>query len=250
MNRRIRTSGLHFLISAGIAVLAGSVVFFLWYPPPYSSFAGGLTLFAMLVGIDVVVGPCLTAVIAGPSKPKGELQRDIGVIALLQLVAFGYGMYTIAMARPVHLVFEVDRFRVVSAADIEPEQLEKALPRFQQLPWTGPTLIGTRKSASQAEMARSLDLGLQGADVAMQPGRWVDYAAIKDSVLLKARPAAQLLEKYPQEANAVRAVAAGHGVALQDLRFLPLEARKASGVALVASPDARIVGYLAVEGFF
>lgn len=250
MSLRVRASGLHLLISASIALLVGVFVFLTWYPPPFASFAGGLTLFAMLIGIDVVLGPFLTAVVANPAKPRSELRRDIGTIIAVQLLAFFYGIYTIAAARPVHLVFEADRFQVVSAADIEPEQLAKAAEPYRRLPWTGPTLIGTRKSANQAEMARSLELGLQGMDVAMQPERWVSYSSSVGDVLKKARPAKLLLDEYPQEAAAIKAAAASAGVTLENLRFLPLQSRKASAVALIALPDARIVGYLSVDGFF
>ena len=250
MNFRTRASGLHFLFSTAVALLAGVIVFLVWYPPPYTSLAGGLALFAMVVGIDVILGPFLTAVVASPTKPRSELRRDISLIVFVQLLAFGYGMYTIAVARPVHLVFEADRFQVVSAADIEPEQLAKAAEPYRQLPWTGPTLIGTRKSASQAEMTRSLDLGLQGLDVAMQPERWVAYASIADEVLKKARPAKLLLDQYPEKSVEIKALAAKAGVVLEDLRFLPLMARKTSTVGLVAQPDARVVGYLSVDGFF
>lgn len=250
MNRRIRAAGLHFLASAAIAVLAGLVVFLLWYPPPYATLAGGISLFAMLVSIDVVLGPALTALIANPSKPRNELQRDISVIVVVQLLAMAYGLYTIAMARPVHLVFEVDRFRVVSASDIEPAQLIKAPAAYRHLPWTGPTLIAARKSATQEEMIRALDLGLQGVDLAMQPERWVDYGPNVEAVLKKARSAKLLLEKYPQVAEEVQVAAASHGVAPESVYFLPLDSRKASGVALLAAPDARIVGYVSVDGFF
>lgn len=250
MSLRVRASGLHFLISASIALLASLLVFLVWYPSPYSTLAGGLALFAMLVGIDVILGPVLTALVASPTKPSAELRRDIGLIVLVQLLAFGYGMYTIAMARPVHLVFEVDRLQVVTAADIEPSQLGQALPEYRQLPWTGPTLLAARKSASQEEMLRGLDLGMQGLDLAMQPERWVSYASYADVVFNKARPVKVLLEKFPELADPVQAVAARHGVAPENMRFLPMTSRHASGVALLAPPDARIVGYLPVDGFF
>lgn len=250
MNRRARASGLHFLFSAVVALLSALIVFLVWYPPPYANLAGGLTLFAMVVGIDVILGPFLTAVVASPTKPRLELRRDISLIVLMQFLAFGYGMYTIAVARPVHLVFEADRFQVVSAADIEPEQLANAAEPYRQLPWTGPTLMGTRKSANQAEMTRSLDLGLQGLDVAMQPDRWVSYESISDEVLKKARPANLLLVQYPERSAELKELAAKSGVTLEDLKFLPVMARKASAVSLIMPPGARIVGYLCVDGFF
>ena len=250
MKFRMRASGLHFLISAAVALVFGLLVFLLWYPPPFALLAGGLSLFAMLVGIDVVLGPFLTALVANPNKPWPELRRDIGLIVVVQLLAFGYGAHTIALARPVHLVFEVDRLAVVSAADIDADQLTKALPAYRTLPWTGPTLIAARKSESSAEMTRSLDMGLQGVDISMQPERWIDYTANAAAVLKKARPVQLLLDKYPQLADQLKAAAASHSVALGDMQFLPMTSRKESGVALIAAPDARFVGYLSVDGFF
>ena len=250
MGFRLHASGLHFLISVAVAVVFGLLVFLLWYPPPFATLAGGLTLFAMLVGIDVVLGPFLTALVANPTKPRPELRRDIGLIVVVQLLAFGYGAYSIALARPVHLVFEVDRLAVVSAADIDTDQLLKASPAYQKLPWTGPTLIAARKSESSAEMTRSLEMGLQGVDISMQPERWVDYNANAAAVLKKARPVKLLLDKYPQLADQLRAAAASHSVAPGDIQFLPMTSRRESGVALIAAPDARFVGYLSVDGFF
>lgn len=250
MGFRMRASGLHFLASAAVALVFGLIVFLLWYPPPFSMLAGGLTLFVMLVGIDVVLGPFLTALVANPKKPRSELRRDIGLIVVVQLMAFGYGVYTIALARPVHLVFEVDRLAVVSAADIDADQLKKALPAYQKLPWTGPTLIATRKSESSAEMTRSLEMGLQGVDISMQPERWVDYNSNAAAVLKKARPVQLLLDKYPELAGQLRAAAANHSVILGDMQFLPMTSRRESGVALIATPDARFLAYLSVDGFF
>lgn len=250
MGFRLRASGLHFLISAAIALMFGLLVFLLWFPPPFAMLAGGLTLFAMLVGIDVVLGPFLTALVANPNKQRSELRRDIGLIVVVQLMAFGYGVYSIALARPVHLVFEIDRLTVVSAADIDSEQLIKALPVYQKLSWTGPTLIAARKSESTSEMTRALDLGLQGVDISMQPERWVDYNANAAAVLKKARPVQLLLDKYPEIINQLKGALSTHDLKLEDLRFLPMTSRRESGVALVAASDARFLGYLSVDGFF
>lgn len=249
MNRRLRASGLHLFVSACVALLAGLVVFLVWYPPPYATIAGGTALFFMLVGIDVVLGPALTALVASPSKPIAELRRDVGLIALVQLLAFGYGMYTIAIARPVHIVFEIDRFTVVTAADLDTAQLAKASTPFRELPWTGPTLIAARRSTSNAELLNSLDLGMQGVDLAMQPERWVDYGQSRAKVTAAARPMKPLTDKYPQVLFEVQGMAAKHGVSMENMRYLPLTSRSNSWVALIAIPDVRIVGYLPVDGF-
>lgn len=250
MGFRLRAVKWHLLFSFGVACLAGLLVFGVWYPQPYAKLAGGTTLFFMLMGIDAALGPLLTGVVASPQKPRKELLRDIGLIVVFQLSAFGYGMYTIALARPVHLVFEVDRFRVVRAADIDDALLKKAPPQFQQLPWTGPTLISARNAQDREDWARSLDLSLRGVDLAMQPERWADYSPHVDEVFKMARPVALLAEKYPQQAAALADVAKLHHIPAEDLRFLPMESSKNGGVAVVAVPDGRFLAYLPVEGFF
>ena len=92
MSRRSFATLVHLLISGAIAAVASLLVFRVWYPPPFAAVAGGLGLFGLIVGIDVVVGPLLTAVVASAAKPLAELRRDIAVIAVFQSLAFGYGI--------------------------------------------------------------------------------------------------------------------------------------------------------------
>lgn len=250
MSRRVRVCGIHLIISTVVALMASLIVFVFWYPPPYAMLAGGFALFSILIGIDVVLGPVLSALVTNPIKPSTELRRDLTWIVVVQLMAFVYGMYTIALARPVHLVFEVDRFRVITAADIDQARLDQAPDAYRRLSWTGPTLIAARKSVNQEEMLRSLELGMQGVDISMQPDRWVNYASHKEVVLEKARPINLLIQKYPHTADQIQSIATSQGVFLEGIRFLPLLSRKESGVALILATDARVVGFLPVDGFF
>lgn len=250
MGFRARAVKLHLMFSFSVACLAGLLVFGVWYPPPYANLAGGMTLFFMLTGIDAVLGPVLTGVVANPKKPRTELFRDIGLIVVLQLVALGYGMHAIALARPVHLVFEVDRFRIVRAADIDDTLLTNASQQYQKLPWMGPTMISARNATEREAWARSLDLSLRGIDLAMQPERWTDYATHIDEVVKIARPVNVLADKYPKHTTELADIATRHHVALSDLLFLPMESSKNSGVAVIAAPDGRFLAYLPVDGFF
>lgn len=250
LKRRLRAAGIHFGLSAAVAAAASLVVFFVWYPAPYASISGGLSLFALLVAVDVALGPLLTAVAASPGKPRPEFVRDLSFIALVQLAAFGYGMFTIALARPVHLVFEIDRFKVVTAADIEPESLAQAPVPLRSLPWTGPTLIAALKPTDPDELMRSVELGLAGRDLAVQPARWADYAGVSDAAWRAARPVDALTKRYPQSAASLARIAADAGQPISELRFMPLVSRQTSWVSVIAMPGARVVGHLPLDGFF
>ena len=249
-NRRLKASTLHLVASVALAAVVSALVFGVWYPSPYAAVAGGASLFFLLISVDVVMGPALTAVIASPSKPVAEFRRDFALIVLLQLAALGYGLYTMALARPVYLAFEVDRMRVVVAADIEPASLAEAPPGLRNLPWLGPELIAAVKPTDPGEQLKSIDLGLAGVDLSMVPRNWRDYASQAPAAWSAAKPVPDLLERYPAIATEVAALAAASGQAPEALRFLPLMSRQATWTALLAEPGAQVIGHLPVDGFF
>jgi hypothetical protein len=246
---RMRAALLHFFVCVLMAGLVSAVIFKLWYPWPYSELSGGQELFFLLVGVDVTLGPILTLAVFSPAKRRRVLVVDLAVIAALQIGALTYGLHTLFLARPVYLVFEVDRLRVVTAADIDVGMLGSAAPEFRQLPWFGPRLIAARRAASGDELLRSVQLSLKGLDTAMQPDRWISYASAKDALATASKPLDGLLKKYPEVASAVDDVAMRAGVRTEALRFLPLTSRQRSWVALLSSADFVVIGYLPVDGF-
>ena len=248
--RRLRAAGLHLLLSAVVATAAAFVVFVVWYPPPFSAIAGGLGLFTLLVSVDVVLGPALTAVAASPGKPLRELRRDLALIVAIQFAGFAYGMYTIALARPVSLSFEVDSFRVEAAVDIDTASLAEAPEGLRTLSWTGPRIMAAVKPTDSAERLRAVDLGLAGIGLSALPKFWRDYASQREEVWKAAKPLKALLTKYPQASGPAGEIALHSGHAIDDLRFLPLVSRQASWSVVVSAPDASVIGYLPFDGYF
>jgi hypothetical protein len=248
---RLRPALFHLLGSTLVAGLGTFALVRLWYPPPFASLAGGLELLVMIVAIDVLLGPVLTLVVASPGKLVRVLARDLAVILAVQLAALGYGLYTVAIARPIGLVFEVDQMRVVSAAEIDPVLLAEAPPALRTLPWTGPRTFAAVKPTDPKELLAAIQLGAGGVELSMLPRQWRDYASQRGAVLQRSRPVALLLQHHPGARAEVEAIAARAGVGVDALRFLPLRSRKAEKwVTLVPAPDARIVGHLPLDGDF
>lgn len=239
----------HLLGSALVAAAAAALVLGLWYPPPYDALSGGMHLFGLLVGADLVCGPLLTLVLFSPQKKRAELMRDLGLVGLLQVMALLYGLWTVAAARPVFLAFEGDRFRVVSAADIEPADLPNAQPQFQRLGYAGPRIIAARVArAGDADFLRSVELSLQGLAPAQRPSAWRPYAQAREAVVAKAQPLAALLARYPARARDIEALRRQAGLPLEQLGYLPVQGRQdVFWVALVALEDARVIGFLDVD---
>lgn len=246
---RLQAAGIHLCISLVIAALAAALVFALWYPYPYRDLSGGRELFFMLVSIDVILGPLLTLAVFNLKKPRAELVRDLAIIGLLQLSALTYGLWTVYEARPVHMVFEIDRFRVTHAADIDPALLAKAPPALQVLPITGPTMLAVRPLLGTEKFSVSV-AALNGAQMAFRPDLWQPYDAdAKQRALQAAKPAADLLKKYPAQQSALNQIAADAGLPLSDLRFLPAQARDTVWSAILSAKTGDIIGYLPVDGF-
>ena len=111
---RALAAGVHLSISLAIALLAAILVFGLWYPGDFRLLAGGRGLFVLVMSVDVVIGPLLTFAVFNRTKGVRHLRRDLAVIATLQAAALAYGLHTVYVVRPVAMVFEVDRFRLVT----------------------------------------------------------------------------------------------------------------------------------------
>lgn len=246
----LKASGIHLSLSFLVAAVAALVVFELWYPSPYDDIVGGGALFRLIVGVDVICGPLLTAVVFNPLKPKSELIRDLAFVGIIQCIALGYGLYAVAAARPVHMVFEVDRFRVVTAAEVRQADLLKARAPWNALPWTGPTLVGLRDLAPSDKMLESLDLSLQGNERFQRPHLWQDFNQSRAAALRKARQVNELRAKYPQQVRMIDSEVNRTKRLDADLRWLPLTSFKtAEWVALIDAKSALPLAYLPLDGF-
>lgn len=247
---RSRAAGVHLGLSALVALMAGAVVFGLWYPYPYREMLGGQSLFALIVAVDVILGPLLTFVVFDVRKPRSELVRDLSVIAVIQLCALAYGLWSVFQARPVYLVHEVDRYVAVSAADVDPADLPKALPEFQRLPWSGVRLIGVRESRNGEERLASLQLALAGKDVSLRPDYWQPLSeANRAAIRQRAKPLSELRKRSATYASAVDEWLTGQQRPIERLIYLPLVGKDRFWSALMDAQTLEIVGYLEIDGF-
>lgn len=241
----------HFLGSALVALCVATVVFFVWYPWPFYEIVRGRELFWLIIGVDVVCGPLLTAVLWNPKKPRREMVLDLGLVVLIQLSALGYGLHVIAEARPIRLVYEVDRFRLVSASEINIEELPLAPEHLQKIPWGGPTLIGTRQSRSGEETLRSIELSLAGQEPSLRPGWWQSYENNRSEVMQRMKPLSALraVRSAPEQVQIDLAVTKV-GLPIGEVDYLPLVSKKSlDDWVVLLDKRADIVGYAPVGGF-
>ena len=250
LKNRLSAAGVHLSISLVIAALAWTLVSSFWYPYPFIEISGGRQLFVLLVTVDIVLGSMLTFSVFSSGKLRRVLIRDLMVIGALQLTALAYGLWTMYIARPVFLVHEVDRFKVVSAADLDESDLREAPPLFRRLPKSGVQTIGIRQARDSADKLRSLDLELAGKELSLQTEWWQPLSEEnRISMRQLGKPIHLLRQKTVDGGTKLDQILRTANVSDDEAIALPLLTRFASWSVVLDKRDLKIIGYLPIDLF-
>lgn len=240
----------HLLLSAIAVTCVAVVVFQGWYRYPWSDLLGVTNIFWIVVAVDLICGPLLTLVLCAPHKKRKELIIDLSMIALVQLSALSYGVWSVYQARPVVLAFEVDRFAIVTANEVQKEMLPSAPEGLGHLPIMGILQVGLRPARSSEEYLNSVDLSLRGITQSMRPAWWRSYDdSVRKSVMAKARPLGDLVKRYPEKREIILNAIQGDKLPLDEIFYLPLVSSKKTGWVIFLRGRGEIAGYAPLDGF-
>lgn len=199
MKFKLRVFSWHLFASLVLALLSAVLVFGIWYPAPLHQALGITTIFLILLGVHVIIGPLLTFIVS--KEGKKTLKFDIAVIILLQLVAFIFGMKTVADGRPVWVVFHNDRFNVVQAYELDKNYQDKAKNKYQRLSITGPQWVGTRLPDDSKELNQLIFGPSAGSiDLFLRPHLYIPLVESYANIQKKALPLERLNQYNPIEA--------------------------------------------------
>lgn len=244
-----KVAGWHLMASAALALITAGVVFGIWYPYPYRELSGGRDLFLLVVGVDVICGPLMTFVIFNPKKSKREIGLDLSLVIALQLAALAYGTWTTWQARPLYLVFEKDRFKVMMSADFNKDDLAKLSPDLAPLPFGGVRTVGLRPPMSSEERNKVLFESIEtGRDYAERPEFFILYdevTALKS--LNRAKPLEVFFQRYPEQKAIAQIIADKNSEHLGDWSYVPTVGRQ-DWIALLDKKGI-IRGFLKGDGF-
>jgi hypothetical protein len=129
MRFRLKAFALHLTGSTCALSLILGGLYLGWYRWPGWRLADASHVVVVMVGVDIVLGPLLTFVIAHASKPRRELVRDISMIVTVQLCALIYGTVSLWNGRPLYYAYSETVLQLVQAYDIDAQ--ESALGRRQ-----------------------------------------------------------------------------------------------------------------------
>lgn len=237
MKFRIKAAGVHLLISALVALIGIGLVFWVWHPAPLQKAVGVTHIFLMMLGIDVVLGPLLTLLVAS-SKEKKTLKFDLSVIAAVQLAAYLYGMHSIAVSRPVYVAFDKLRFEVVQADSVVRATDKTILPEYQSNPLFAPQWVSVRPYKDAAEQNQRTMLEMQEG---FAPSMMADlYQPLNDGWggMLERKHGLDELKQY----NPAEQVAKELAAYPQADSYLPMKAPSADMAVLLDSGQKQVLG--------
>lgn len=188
----------HLFISLIIALLAMVLVLCIWSPLPLAKAVGVIPIFLMMIVINVIIAPLLSLIVY--KEGKKTLKADLSIIVILQILALGYGVYSIEGGRPVWVAYNVDRFELVRKNEVITDHIEQALPQFQDTPWFKPQYVAVKFATDVNQ--RNDDMFSEvfgGISIAQKPERYIDLAEAKSKIKERARNLKELLQYNDQK---------------------------------------------------
>lgn len=242
---RLRAFGLHLTGSALVFIIFLGLMFFIWYPSPYFEINSGWTVLRILAGVDVVLGPLLTLIVFKPGKPS--LKFDMSIILLMQLGALAYGASIVYQQRPAFVVFVIDRFNVIPAADVEFSQIKyKELKQNFQI---GPVFAQARFPDDPKLHNDLLFKTVLGGEKDLEY-RAEFYEPYQPNLAELKTRGINILDLTKSDANARQVVDAfitRRGGHIEDYLYLPLQGKKKDIILALSAKDGMPLDWISIS---
>src|SRR5450631_4211754 len=241
MRFRLKALSLHLLASACALTLILGSLYLGWYRWPGWYLADVVRVVMVMTGVDVVVGPLLTFVIARSSKPRSELARDIAMIVSIQLFALIYGAVSLWNGRPLYYAFSETVLQLVQAYDIDAHELALArrqnaelVPHWYSLPrWIWAPL--PQEAHERDRIVTSAIVG--GDDVISMPRYFKRWEQGLPALRMQLKKVDDLGYFSSADKNALKERMRAAGLATDQLNSMPLTGRGRPLLA-VFDPDS------------
>lgn len=244
IRQKLKAFSIHLALSLLVLLSFLLYAFYVWYPAPYYEVAGLDRITLVLITVDLILGPTLTFILYKKNKP--HLKLDLGIIAIVQLAALAYGINTIYQGHPAYVVFAVDRFELIPAAEIDPSTAKREEFRTSML-WK-PLLAFARIPENREEHNKLL------FEVVMEhkPGveRRPKYYEPLEGHLEEMLERAMSTKKLLADAHAKDSISGfleSHKGKLGDYAFFPLVGKSKDVILAIRRKTGEMVGTLPID---
>jgi len=182
-----------------------------------------------------------------PAMPNLHRLYKAGQATIVHAAAIAFSLWIIAGSRPVFLVAAVDRIVAVSANAIADTDLQQGRSEeFRTRSWTGPRLAAIELPTEPAERNHLVFL-VGDRNVEDLPRYYVAYGEGSKTLLPAAKALDALRGKNAEAAALVDGWLRRSGRNADDIRWVPLQARKDDLVMLLDRRSAQPLQALAIN---
>lgn len=220
---RLRAFSYHLTFSVLLLLISMVLIFYVWYPGALKYATGVLAVYAMLLVIDLILGPLLTALVY--KRHKVKFFFDMSIILVIQVAAFLYGLYTLEKGRPAWLVFVIDDFEIVAKSDLSSQTV---IPeQFQVKFWEKPKWVAAVYSDNpEIRKQQQEDEIFKGISLTTRPDSYRDLSVKYHATLNKSKSIDEL-SRYNEVDIGKKMILEGEN------RWLPLKAPEVDMVVLI-----------------
>jgi hypothetical protein len=248
---RLKAFGLHLLASSAALSSILGILYFGWYRWPGWQLTDVAHVVLVLVGVDVVLGPLLTLIVARSSKPRRELTRDIALIVAVQLCAMAYGTVSLWNGRPLYYAYSEKLLQLVQAYDIDAGEVALALKENPTLAphwYSLPRWIWAPLPDDQATAVKIVTGAITGGEDVISMPRyfkpWDQGLSVLRSRLKKVDDVPYFA---PKEKNIFKARMRAAGLAADQPNCMPLTGRGHPLLAVFDPASVKIVAIFAAR---
>jgi hypothetical protein len=242
--KKLTASLYHFIISLLVVGAFLALVKFYWYPDHLLSLSGVTSILFILIAIDIILGPLMTFVVYKPNKPK--LKLDLSIIAVLQIAAFSYGMFTIYQGHPVYIVYAVNNFTIATANEIDPTQASNKHLIKSKL--AGPQIAFAKIPENPKEAADILFGAFEGKpDIDKLPQYFEPYDQHLDDIFAQSIDLTKLLDKKETKQELEKFFS--HNGDKGDFAYLPLVGKSKDVILAFNKKTGKPVGIIDIDPY-
>lgn len=243
---KFKAVAVHFALSFSIVAIVLFVIFTQWYPPPYFQVNGAQSVLRTLIGVDLVLGPLLTAILYRPNKPG--LKFDMSFVALVQLSALIYGTSVLYQERPQFLVFAVDRYVVLPERDVIDTSGTNVDAACQNTPSNPCVAVAVIPQDPEVRSELTIDVLQTGIDIERRANLWVSLDEGVSRVLERAKPLSALEKFDPALAETAAQLRDTHSKAGAPLLLVPIvNKRLESMYAVINGSNAALLDVIEAD---
>ena len=216
----------------------------IWYPTPYGEGLGLWRNMLLLWFFPLGTGPLLTYVLFKPGK--AGLWFDISFITVAQVATLLLSVWLIYQARPVFVVFAVDRFEVVQLGGVVSEG--EVLSEFSTYSNAGPIFAVAEMPTDPKESTELLFSSLDGTGDVQNFARY--YRPYKfpylDQILERASPLSTLIKRNPNVRGVV-IESLGSEEEIDQWLYLPVMMRDSVMTAIIDPKNGSVRDLIPVQ---